>query len=36
MNETFVVLNDESFVFKALLLLTFTTRMFAIYLSRFQ
>jgi hypothetical protein len=35
-NESFTVVNDESFVFKTLLLLTYATKMFIKYLSRFQ
>jgi hypothetical protein len=36
MNETFVVVKNESFILKDLLLLTCVIRMFAICLSKFQ
>ena len=35
-NETFVIINNESYFCKMLLFFTCATRMFAIYLSRFQ
>ena len=36
MNLNFIVINDEPFVLKALLLLTCVTRIYTIFLPRFQ
>jgi hypothetical protein len=35
-NESFVIVNNESFVLKILFLITYATRMYVICLSRFQ